>query len=110
MRTILLLALFILSALANTTTACAELLRDKNNTGATVRVFKDIDAISHFKKMEQAGANDENLITPLLACKATQGSKIHVFSAGFETAFVRVVEGSAKGCEGTVPLDFVQRE
>ena len=58
--------------------------------------------------MEQASAYDENLIDPLLACKVPQGSKVRVFSSGDVTAFIRVEEGRAKGCEGTVPLGFVQ--
>ena len=98
-----------LCLLAALTTAEAEMIRDKNNTGATVWVFRDIEAFERFRKMEQARAYDEGLVSPLLACKPPQGSKVKVFSSGDLTAFVRVEEGSAKGCEGTVPLEFVQQ-
>jgi hypothetical protein len=73
----------------------AEALRDKNSPAGVVRVFKDIDALSRFKKLDQI---DPNQIKPMLACEAPQGSKIRVFGAGYETAFVGVEEGSAKGC------------
>jgi hypothetical protein len=36
-----------------------------------------------------------------------QGSEIEVSGSGYRTAFVHVVEGTAIGCEGTVPIGAV---
>ncbi|KRQ94208.1 hypothetical protein CQ12_25820 [Bradyrhizobium jicamae] len=106
MKNILILVGILLASLL-APKAEAAVLRSKLSS-PNVWVFKDSDALSHFERIAQGGAPDETAVAPLLACKTPQGSKITVFSRGDLTAFVRVIEGSAKGCEGTVPLGFVQ--
>jgi len=51
----------------------------------------------------KASVYDDAVVAPLLACKVPQGSKVDVLGSGYRTAFVRVVEGTANGCQGTVP-------
>jgi hypothetical protein len=80
----------------------------RNNTDSPmVLVFKDAEALSRFNGLTNAASHDESLVSSLLTCKAPQGSKIEVLGSGYRTAFVRVVEGSASGCEGTVPIGTV---
>jgi hypothetical protein len=67
--------------------------------------FQDADALGRFGKVAKAA---DAVVTPLLACKAPQGSKVDVLGSGYRTAFVRVVEGSANGCQGTVPIGNVR--
>jgi len=98
-----------LLVMATATTSDAKVLRNKNNT-PTVWVFKDADALRRFGKVANAAVYDEAVIAPLLACKVPQGSKVVVLSGGYRTAYVRIVEGSAQGCEGTVPIARLQDE
>jgi hypothetical protein len=84
----------------------AKVLRNNTNS-PMVFVFKDAAALSRFNSLTNTGTDDESPLLPLLTCKTPQGSKIEVLGSGYRTAFVRVVEGSAAGCEGTVPLDAV---
>jgi hypothetical protein len=95
-------------AIAAATTSNAKTLR--NNNAPTVWVFKDADALRRFGKVANAAVYDEAVIGPLLACKVPQGSKVVVLSSGYRTAYVRIVEGSAQGCEGTVPIARLQDE
>jgi hypothetical protein len=44
----------------------AEALRDKNSPAGMVRVFKDIDALSRFKKLDQIDPNQRrDIVRPL---------------------------------------------
>ena len=95
--------------IAAVTTSDAKVLRNKNNT-PTVWVFKDADALRRLGKVANAAVYDEAIIAPLLACKVPQGSKVVVLSRGYRTAYVRVVEDDAQGCEGTVPISRLQNE
>jgi hypothetical protein len=95
-----------LIAVAAVTSSDAKVLRNKNRA-QTVWVFKDADALRRFGKVAKA-VYDDAVVTPLLACKAPQGSKVDVLGSGYRTAFVRVVEGSANGCQGTVPIGNVR--
>ena len=95
-----------LISLALVTNSEAKVLRDNNSP--IVLVFKDAGAISRFDRLTKTASRDESLLSPLLTCKAPQGSKIEVLGSGHRTAFVRVLEGSAAGCEGTVPIGTVR--
>jgi len=95
--------------IAAATTSDAKVLRNKNNA-PTVWIFKDADALRRFGKVANAAVYDEAVIEPLLACKVPQGSKVVVLSSGCRTAYVRIVEGRAQGCEGTVPIARLQDE
>ena len=96
-----------LISVATATSSDAKVLRSKDNT-PTVWVFRDADALRRFGKVAKASVSDDAVVTPLVACKAPQGSKVDVLGSGHRTAFVRVVGGSANGCEGTVPLGNVK--
>ena len=91
-----------LIAAAAATSSDAKVLRNKDNAPA-VRVFKDAGALSRFGRVAKASVYDDAVVAPLLACKVPQGSKVDVLGSGYRTAFVRVVEGTANGCQGTVP-------
>jgi hypothetical protein len=97
-------ALLAVSAL---TASDARVLRNKHNT-ATVWVFKDAAALSRLEKVANAAVYDKRVITPLLACEAPRGSKVDVLGTSYRTAFVRVTDGIASGCVGTVPLRYVR--
>ena len=97
----------VLISFAATTSSEAKVLRNKGNA-STVLIFRDADALLKFGKVAKAAVYDDAIVTPLLACKAPQGSRIAVLGSGDRTAFVRVVEGSSNGCEGTVPKDNVR--
>jgi hypothetical protein len=96
-----------LIAVAAATSSDVKVLRNKSNA-QTVWVFKDADALSRFGKVAKAALYDDAVVTPLLACKAPKGSKVDVLGSGYRTAFVRVVESSANGCQGTVPIGNVR--
>ena len=96
-----------LISFAATTSGEAKVLRNNSNA-STVLIFRDADALRKFGKVAKAAVYDDTVVTPLLACKAPQGSRIDVLGSGYRTAFVRVVEGSSNGCEGTVPKDNVK--
>jgi hypothetical protein len=96
-----------LISVAAATSSDAKVLHSKDNA-PTVWVFKDADALRRFGKVAKAAVSDAAVVTPLLACKAPQDSKVDVLGSGYRTAFVRVVSGSANGCEGTVPLGNVR--
>jgi hypothetical protein len=96
-------AIFAISAV---TASDAKVLRNKSNT-AMVWVFKDADALRRFAKVANTAAYDEQVVAPLVACKVPQGSKVDVLGSGHRTAFVRVADGIANGCEGTVPIGYV---
>ena len=96
-----------LISFAATTSSEAKVLRNNSNA-STVPIFRDADALRKFGKVTKAAAYDDTVVTALLACKVPQGSRIDVLGSGYRTAFVRVVEGSANGCEGTVPKDNVK--
>ena len=95
----------LLAAIA--TSSDAKVLRS-NNSASTVWVFRDADALRRFGKVARAAMNDDAAVLKLVACKTPQGSRIDVLGSGYRTAFVRVVEGSASGCEGTVPKENVR--
>ncbi|WP_156944678.1 hypothetical protein [Bradyrhizobium sp. Ec3.3] len=89
--------------IATTAASEAKVLRDKGNS-PTVLIFKDAEALSRFSKLAVAASQNESAVGPLLSCRAPQGSKVDVLGSGYRTAFVRVVDGIAAGCEGTVSL------
>ena len=93
-------------AISAVTASDAKVLRNKNSM-PTVWVFKDADALRRFGKVANTAVYDEQVVAPLVACKVPQGSKIDVLGSGHRTAFVRVVDGIASGCEGTVPIGYV---
>jgi hypothetical protein len=92
---------------AAVSTSDAKVLRNKYNS-QTVWIFNDADALRRFNKPRSSAVYDESVVAPLLRCKAPQGSKIEVLGSGYRTAFVRIVDGSANGCEGTVPIGNVR--
>jgi hypothetical protein len=96
-----------LLAIAAVTASDAKVLRNKQNT-AMVWVFKDSDALRRLEKVRNAAVYDQKVIAPLLACEAPRASKVEVLGSGYRTAFVRVVDGIANGCEGTVPIGNVR--
>jgi hypothetical protein len=89
------------------TDADAKVLRN-NYSATTVFVFKDANALSRFNKLSSTALYHEGVLETLLTCKAPQGSKIEVLGSGYRTAFIHVVDGSAAGCEGTVPIGNVR--
>lgn len=89
------------------TSSSAKVLRSQDGT-ATVYVFKDAYALDRFNKLPANALSDDSLVQPLLTCKVTQGSRIIVLGPGYRTAFVRVTEGNANGCEGTVPAGNIR--
>jgi hypothetical protein len=91
---------------AAVTTSEAKVLRNKYNS-QTVWIFKDAGALRRFDKLRARAVYDESVVAPLLSCKAPQGSKIEVLGSGYRTAFIRIVDGSALGCEGTVLIGNV---
>src|ERR1700742_5214754 len=95
-----------LIAVAAVTTSDAKVLRNKHNS-QTVWIFKDAGALRRFDKLRARAVYDESGVAPLLSCKAPQGSQIEVLGSGYRTAFVRIVDGSAIGCEGTVLIGNV---
>jgi hypothetical protein len=98
-----------LIAIAATTRSEAKVLRNKDNA-PLVWVFRDAGALSQYNKLGSAASRDDNRVSLLLICKVPQGSKIEVLGSGYRTAFIRVVEGSAIGCEGTVPIGTVKNQ
>lgn len=102
-------ATLISTAAALVTRSEAKVLRDNTNS-PTVLVFKDAGALSRFNNLTNTASHDESLLSPLITCKAPQGSRIEVLGSGHRTAFVRVVDGSATGCEGTVPIGTVSNQ
>jgi len=98
-----------LIAVAAVSGSDAKVLRTKG-PASTVWVFKNVDALRRFEKVARASVYDESKIEPLLACKVPQGSKIVVLVSGYRTAYIRVAEGGAQGCEGTVPITRVKDE
>lgn len=89
------------------TGAHAKVLRSQDET-ATVFVFKDAYALDRFSKLSGSAVSDPSVVEPLLACKVPQGSKIIVIGPGYRTAFIRVTDGNATGCEGTVPVGNIR--
>jgi hypothetical protein len=85
----------------------AKVLRSKD-AAPTVLIFKDADALRRFGRLSGNAVQDGGAIELLLACKVPQGTNIEVLGSGHRTAFVKVIEGLAFGCEGTVPLLRVQ--
>ena len=98
-----------LIAVAAVSGSDAKVLRTKG-PASTVWVFKNADELWRFEKVARASVYDESKIEPLLACKVPQGTKIVVLASGYRTAYIRVAEGSAQGCEGAVPLARVKEE
>jgi hypothetical protein len=86
--------------------ACAKVLRGKP-ASPTVLVFKGADELRRFDKLASSAANSD-AVDPLLACRVPQGSRIEVLGSGYRTAFVKVIDGPALGCQGTVPIGRVQ--
>ena len=96
----------VLITLTAVTASDAKVLR--TNRATTVRVFKDPDALRRFNWLSSVGFYRESVIAPLVSCKAPQGSKIEVLGSSHRTAFVRIVDGNANGCEGTVFIGNVR--
>ena len=82
----------------------AKVLRS-NSAALTVFVFKGADELRRFGRLKNSGAE---AVRPLLACEVPQGSNVEVLGSGYRTAFVKVVDGLAFGCQGTVPIGYVQ--
>ena len=97
----------VLITLTAVTASDAKVLRSTNRA-TTVRVFKDPDALRRFNRLSSIGFYRESVIAPLVSCKAPQGSKIEVLGSGHRTVFVRIVDGNANGCEGTVFIGSVR--
>jgi hypothetical protein len=89
------------------TGAHAKVLRSQDGA-ATVYVFKDAYALDRFSKLPANSQSDDSLVQPLVTCKVPQGSRIIVLGPGYRAAFVRVTDGDANGCEGTVPADNIR--
>ena len=103
----LVITLLALVAATTATGAHAKVLRSQDGA-APVYVFKDAYALDRFNKLPADSQSDDSLVQPLLTCKVPQGSRIIVLGPGYRTAFVRVTEGSANGCEGTVPANNIR--
>ena len=86
--------------------ACAKVLRS-NTASPTVLVFKGADELRRYNRLV-SNAADSGAVEILLACRAPQGSRIEVLGRGHRTAFIKIVEGAALGCQGTVPVGRVQ--
>jgi hypothetical protein len=86
--------------------ARAKVLRNKT-ASPTVLVFKGADELRRFNELASSAANSD-AVDPLLACRVPQGSGIQVLGSGYRTAFVKVIDGPALGCQGTVPIGRVQ--
>lgn len=99
--------LLALVAATTATGAHAKVLRSQDEAAA-VYVFKDAYALDRFSKLPANAQSDDSLVQPLLTCKVPQGSRIIVLGPGYRTAFVRVTEGNANGCEGTVPANNIR--
>jgi hypothetical protein len=98
-----------LMVMAATTRSEAKVLRNRDGA-PLVWVFRDAGALSQYNKLTTAGSRDDNRLSSLFVCKAPQGSKIEILGSGHRTAFIRVVEGSAAGCEGTVPIGAIKNQ
>ena len=88
------------------TSADAKVLRSTART-AMVSVFRDTYALDRFSKLPDNARSDAT-VRSLLACSVPQGSRIDVLGSGYRTSYVRVIDGSASGCEGTVPIGNVR--
>jgi hypothetical protein len=98
--------LSVLIAIA-TTGSEAKVLRSKD-TAADVLVFKDADALRRFGKLTGSAVENASAIEPLLACRVPQGTNVEVLGSGYRTAFIKVIDGLAYGCQGTVSLNGVR--
>jgi hypothetical protein len=96
-----------LITVAAVTTSDTKVLRNKHNSQTVWMIF-NADALHRFDKLRSRAVYDESVVAPLLSCKAPQGSKIEVLGSGYRIAFVRIVDGSAIGCEGTVLIGNVR--
>ena len=85
----------------------AKVLRSKDNT-SDVLVFKDADGLRRFGRLKGNAVQNDSAVEPLLACRVPQGTNIEVLGSGYRTAFVKVIDGLAYGCQGTVSLNRVQ--
>jgi hypothetical protein len=85
----------------------AKVLRSKDNA-SDVLVFKDADAMRRFGKLTGNAVENGSAIEPLLACRVPQGTNVEVLGSGYRTAFVKVIDGLAYGCQGTVSLNRVR--
>jgi hypothetical protein len=93
--------------IAAVSTGEAKVLRNKHNS-QTVWIFKDAAALGRFDRLRSSAVYDKSVVAPLVSCAAPQGSRVEVLGSGYRTAFVRVVDGSANGCQGTVPIGNVR--
>jgi O-methyltransferase involved in polyketide biosynthesis len=105
----LVITVLTLAAATAATSATAKVLRSQEGT-ATVFVFKDAFALDRFSKLSGSAVSDADVVDTLLTCKVAQGSRIIVLGSGYRTAFVRVTDGNASGCEGTVPVANIRDE
>jgi len=87
------------------TSADAKVLRSTART-AMVSVFRDAYALDRFSKLPDNARSDAT-VRSLLTCSVPQG-RIDVLGSGYRTAYVRVIDRSASGCEGTVPIGNVR--
>jgi hypothetical protein len=86
----------------------AKVLRS-NDSSPTVMIFKSADELRRFNELANKPAGADT-IESLLACRVPQGTGIEVLGSGHRTAFVKVVDGIAYGCQGTVPKGRVQEQ
>jgi hypothetical protein len=85
----------------------AKVLRSKDNA-SDVLVFKDADGLRRFGRLKGNAVQNDRAVEPLLACRVPQGTNIEVLGSGYRTAFVKVIDGLALGCQGTVSLNVVR--
>jgi len=84
--------------------ADAKVLRASSGA-SMVLVFKGADELRRFSKLGSASRSETS---SLIACQVPEGSQIEVLGSGYRTAFVKVIDGPASGCQGTVPIKVVQ--
>jgi len=93
---------------AQTREVDAKVLRSKDSA-VTIMIFKGADELRRFDKIA-AKPGSADAIEALLACRVPQGTSIEVLGSGHRTAFVKVIDGPASGCQGTVPKVRVQEQ
>jgi hypothetical protein len=94
--------------IAHTGEVDAKVLRSKDSAAA-ILIFKGADELRRFDKIANKPGGADT-IESLLACRVPQGTSIVVLGSGHRTAFVKVIDGPASGCQGTVPKVRVQEQ
>ena len=97
------IAVSVMLVTGRTDRAYAKVLR-VDGDASMVMVFKGADELRRFNKR---GSNVTET-SSLIACQVPQGSQIEVLGSGYRTAFIKVIDGPAFGCQGTVPINRVR--